>query len=77
MSTMALEKRVMGRPSLGERHSFAVKLPLSEARKLRAVIDNERMSAQAYIGQVLSAHLATIDLDSLDGQEALPIDQAS
>lgn len=74
---MALKKLSTGRPSLGERHTFAAKLPIKEAEKLRRIIEIEGTNAVAYIAKVMSDHLAQIDVEEMTGQEALPIDKAS
>ncbi|MEE2524499.1 hypothetical protein [Pseudarthrobacter sp. J47] len=75
---MAPMKKNIGRPSLGAREAFTVKLPRHEAQKLRAILDMESTSAQSYMERVLSVHLSTIDNSVItNGQEELPLDQAS
>lgn len=74
---MALTKRTVGRPNKGLRHTFPAKLPLAEAEKLQQVLERQNVSAVAYVTKVLSEHLAQIDLGRVDGQEELPLSQAS
>lgn len=79
---MALEKRATGgRPSLGPRHAIQTKLPIPEAEKLRELTDLLGTSSSAYISQIMIEHLSTIDMvevrSHIQGQEALPLDQAS
>lgn len=52
-------------------------MPVSDAEKLRAVAEAEGMNVSDYVADLVHRHLMTINLDSLHGQEALPISRAS
>ena len=71
--TMTPMKKRTGRPSRGPRDSFNIKLPLADSEKLRTMADLQKVSLQDLIEPMISNALAEIDIDSLKGQEALPI----
>lgn len=74
---MAIQKRTSGgRPSKGDRHVLTTRIPTAQAEKLFAVADAQGISASSFIAEVMAEKLATIDLDKLRNQEALPIDKA-
>ncbi len=76
--SMALSgNRGGGRRSKGERHLVGARMPVSDAEKLRAVAEAEGTNVSDYVADLVHRHLMTINLDSLHGQEALPISRAS
>jgi len=66
-------KKRTGRPSRGPRDSFNIKLPVADSEKLRTIADLQKVSLQDLIEPMISNALAGIDIESLKGQEALPI----
>lgn len=74
---MAPMKKRTGRPSLGQRDAFTVKLPMHDAVKLREILELQSTTAQAYMEAIICDALARIDVDTLRGQEALPLEAAS
>lgn len=66
-----------GRRSKGERQLIGARMPVPDADKLRSVAEAEGSTVSDYVARVMHEHLMTIDLDSLYGQEALPISRAS
>ncbi|MEV7649064.1 hypothetical protein [Arthrobacter sp. NPDC089319] len=52
-------------------------MPVPDADKLRSVAEAEGSTVSDYVARVMHEHLMSIDLDSLHGQEALPISRAS
>lgn len=71
---MAIQKRAQGgRPSKGNRHVLTTRLPVADAEKLFTVADHQGLSASEFIASAIAEKLATIDLDAVEGQEALPI----
>lgn len=78
VSTMtALSMRKPGRPSKGDRHVVTARMNTTEAEKLFKVADALGMSVSELIAEHMTKYLATVDLDSVTPQEALPIAQAS
>ena len=75
MEAKRAERR--GRPSKGERHSFAVKLDLARAAKLQAIKETTGVDYVDYLTPIVAPYLDSIDLSMVRGQEALPIDKAS
>jgi hypothetical protein len=67
----------MAQRSKGERHVITARLPISDAEKLAAVVDATKESRSDLIARLVHAHLKTIDLDGITGQETLPIAKAS
>ena len=70
---MAPMKKRMGRPSRGPRDVFTVKLTLGDGQRLREIADLQQQSYQDLLEAIVSRGLASVDLDALKGQEALPI----
>lgn len=66
-------KKRTGRPSRGPREPFTVKLAPGDGVKLREIADLQNLSYQDLLETIVSHSLATIDLELLKGQEALPI----
>lgn len=73
----ALSMRKPGRPSKGDRHVVTARMNTTEAEKLFKVADALGMSVSELIAEHMTKYLATVDLDSMTPQEALPIAQAS
>ena len=75
---MAIQRRASGgRPSKGDRHVVTARIPTAEAEKLFAIAEALGTSASSFIAEVMSEKLASIDLDQLTNQEALPLSKAS
>ena len=75
---MTIQRRGSGgRPSKGDRHVLTTRIPTAEAEKLFAVADALGTSASSFIAEVMAEKLASIDLDKLSDQEALPFNKAS
>ncbi|MET3164788.1 UNVERIFIED_ORG: hypothetical protein ABIB19_003219 [Arthrobacter sp. UYEF10] len=68
---------VPGRPSLGSRDSFAVKLSPARGDKIRSLKKLQGRSYQDILEPIINRALDEIDIESLKGQEALPLDKAS
>lgn len=66
-------KKRMGRPSRGPRDVFTVKLTLGDGERLRQIADLQNLSYQDLLETIVSRSLADIDVESLKGQETLPI----
>ena len=66
-------KKRTGRPSRGPRDVFTVKLALSDGERLRELADLQKLSYQDLLETIVSQSLANIDVESLRGQETLPI----
>jgi hypothetical protein len=66
-----------GRRSKGERHLVGARMPVQDANKLRTVAEAEGSTVSDYVARIMHEHLMTIDVNSLHGQEALPISRAS
>ena len=75
MTTQAMSKR--GRPSKGNRHVVTARMDSAEAQKLFKVAESLGMSVSELIAEHMTRYLASIDLDALTSQEALPIAKAS
>lgn len=71
------QKRSPGRRSKGEREAFNIKLPVNEALKIRQMADLYGVTYQDLFEQMITKHLQGITLESLSGQETLPIAEAS
>ena len=75
---MAIQRnRSVGRPSKGDRHVVTARIPTAEAEKLFAIAEALGTSASSFIADVMSEKLASMDLEQLTNQEALPLSQAS
>lgn len=70
---MAPMKRKMGRPSRGPRDIFTVKLTVSDGERIRELADLQELSYQDLLESIVSQSIANIDVESLRGQEALPM----
>lgn len=66
-------KRKMGRPSRGPRDIFTVKLTVSDGERIRELADLQELSYQDLLESIVSQSIANIDVESLRGQEALPM----
>jgi hypothetical protein len=66
-------KKRMGRPSRGPRDVFTVKLTLGDGERLRQIADLQNLSYQDLLETIVSRSLADIEVESLKGQETLPI----
>lgn len=66
-------KKRMGRPSRGPRDVFTVKLTLGDGERLRQIADLQSQSYQDLLETIVSQSLANIEVESLKGQETLPI----
>jgi hypothetical protein len=69
--------RSVGRPSKGDRHVVTARIPTAEAEKLFAIAEALGTSASSFIADVMSEKLASMDLEQLTNQEALPLSKAS
>lgn len=67
----------MARMHKGDRQTVTSKIPRADAEKLNRVVEITSESRSELLARLLHDHLKTIDLDALDGQEALPIARAS
>lgn len=76
MST-SIPKKPQGRPALGKRDPFLVKLSESDGQKVRLISEAEGRTFQAVLEPIISAALAEVDIDALlaemKGQESLNI----
>lgn len=54
-----------GRPSKGERHTFAVKLDMERAVKLVEILRLVDISGVEYLTPIIEEHIDAIDLDQL------------
>lgn len=76
-SMTSLTTRKRGRPSKGARHVVTARMDAVEAEKLFKVAEARGLSVSELIASHMTAYLASVDLDALVSQEALPIAQAS
>lgn len=76
-SMTSLNARKRGRPSKGARHVVTARMDAVEAEKLFKVAEVLGLSVSELIAGHMAEYLASIDLDSLVSQEALPIAKAS
>ena len=67
----------MARMHKGDRQTVTSKIPRADAEKLNRVVEITSESRSELLARLLHDHLKTIDLDALDGQEALPFAKAS
>ena len=67
----------MARMHKGDRQTVTSKIPRADAEKLNRVVEITAESRSELLARLLHNHLKTIDLDALDGQEALPMAKAS
>lgn len=67
----------MARMHKGDRQTVTSKIPRADAEKLNRVVEITSESRSELLARLLHDHLKTIDIDALDGQEALPIAKAS
>lgn len=67
----------MPMPHKGEREYVPTRLPLPDAKKLRAYAELIGSSRGDVIAEAVHIFLQTVDLEKIQGQEALPIAQAS
>lgn len=70
MTTM---KKRTGRPSRGPRDPFTVKVSETDGKKLRQLAEVRDMTYQDLLEMLISDSLSRIDVESENGQEALPI----
>lgn len=63
----------MAQQSKGKRHVITARLPISDAEKLAAVVSATNESRSDLIARLVHAHLKTVDLDRISGQEPLPM----
>ena len=75
MEPKKVERR--GRPHKGPRHSFLVKLDPERTAKLQAIKQTTGVDFVDYLTPLVAEHLDSIDLNTLHGREALPINKAS
>lgn len=54
-----------GRPSKGPRHTFAVKLDLERAERLKEIIQILDTNGIDYLSPLIAAHVDAIDLEDL------------
>lgn len=66
-----------GRPSKGQRHTFAVKPDLDRAAKLVEALDILGTDGVSLLTPVVNRFIDSLDLEKLKNQEALPIAKAS
>ncbi|WP_409017293.1 hypothetical protein [Arthrobacter sp. MP_2.3] len=67
----------MAQPYKGDRSPLSAKIPRADALKLAKVVKLTGESRSELVSRLLHDHLLAIDIDSLAGQEALPIAKAS
>ncbi|WP_298255445.1 hypothetical protein [uncultured Arthrobacter sp.] len=67
----------MAQRSKGERHVITARLPMSDARKLAAIVAATDESRSDLVARLVHSYLETIDLDELTSQEAPPLSHAS
>ena len=67
----------MARMHKGDRQTVTSKIPRADAEKLNRIVEITSESRSELLARLLHDHLKTIDLDALDGQEALPMAKAS
>ncbi|WP_082177230.1 hypothetical protein [Arthrobacter sp. RIT-PI-e] len=67
----------MPQRSKGERHVITARLPVSDARKLAAVVAATDENRSDLVARLVHTYLETIDLDELQSQEALELSRAS
>lgn len=75
---MAIQKRRggPGRPSKGERHVMATRIPVADAEWIFELADSQGISASEYLAGLISDHLKTAERHPKP-QEELPISRAS
>lgn len=66
-----------GRPSKGDRHTFVTRVPRAAADLVQAEADKLGLSYSEYIAYVLSTHHGIAVTLPADGQESLPLQNAS
>lgn len=71
-----LNKRAMGRPSKGARHTFTVKPDVERAKKLHDALDLLGTDGVTLLTPVVEAFIDSLDLVKLRKQETLPIAKA-
>jgi hypothetical protein len=67
----------MAQRSKGERHVITARLPMSDAKKLAAVVAATDESRSDLVARLVHSYLETIDLDKITSQEALQLTKAS
>jgi hypothetical protein len=67
----------MAQRSKGERHVITARLPMSDAKKLAAVVAATDENRSDLVARLVHSYLETIDLDEITGQEALQFSKAS
>lgn len=70
---MTQMKKRNGRPSRGPRDTFTVKVSVDDGLKLRQIADLQDLSYQDLLEALVRDSLSRLDLESLRGQETLPI----
>lgn len=76
---MAIQRRRgggPGRPSKGERHVMATRIPVADAEWIFELADSQGISASEYLAALISEHLKTAERHP-ESQEELPISRAS
>lgn len=66
-----------GRKSKGDRKLVGSRMPVNTAAELEAVAEARGVTISDYVADLVTAHLATIDISRLRTQEELPIIRAS
>ncbi|WP_026551442.1 hypothetical protein [Arthrobacter sp. H20] len=67
----------MAQRSKGTRHVITARLPINDAEKLAAVVAATDETRSDLVARLVHSYLKTVDLDHINGQEALPIAKAS
>lgn len=62
-----------GRRSLGPRHIVSTRMPIPEVEKLHKIVELEGSSVTEYVAKVLREHIASVNIESFDSQEELPL----
>lgn len=67
----------MPQRSKGERHVITARLPMSDAKKLAAVVAATDENRSDLVARLVHSYLETIDLEELTGQKTLELSKAS
>ncbi|MDN5754170.1 hypothetical protein [Arthrobacter rhombi] len=76
-SFMSTPRKRNGRPSLGPRDAFNIKMSLDDGKKIRQICDLQGISFQELLEPMVLKGLAGIDVGSLDTQGDLLDHKAS
>jgi hypothetical protein len=57
-----ITKNPIGRPSKGPRHTFAIKLDLERAAKLKQILASREITGIEYLTPIIEAHIDSVDL---------------